>query len=57
MKTNKHLFFKIIAIALMGIAFVIPSKAQLTPYTYFNVDWQFNAPLGNDFAKTASGWE
>ncbi len=57
MKTKKYSFIKIIALAVIAVAFAIPANAQLTPYTYFNADWQFNAPLGNNkFANTASGW-
>lgn len=32
------------------------SKAQLSLNSYFNVDWQFNIPLSNNFSNTASGW-
>lgn len=32
------------------------SKAQVSLNSYFNVDWQFNIPLGNDFSNDASGW-
>lgn len=56
MKTKKNSIFTVIALAVIAVAFALPAKAQITPYTYFNVDWQFNAPLGNDFAKRASGW-
>ncbi len=44
-------------IALIA-AVAIPSKvnAQLVKPIYFNVDWQFNAPIGNDYADVASGW-
>ena len=33
------------AVAAIAIAFALPAKAQVTPFTYFNVDWQFNAPI------------
>ena len=42
--------------AAIAIAFALPAKAQVTPFTYFNVDWQFNAPISNNFANKASGW-
>ena len=32
------------------------TQAQLYKSTYFNVDWQFNAPLCTDFANVPSGW-
>ena len=44
------------AVAAIAIAFALPAKAQVTPFTYFNVDWQFNAPISNNFANKASGW-
>ena len=39
------------AVAAIAIAFALPAKAQVTPFTYFNVDWQFNAPISNNFAN------
>lgn len=35
---------------------VDPGNAQAVSSTYFNVDWQFNAPVGNSYADKASGW-
>ena len=32
------------------------SKAQITLDSYFNVDWQFNVPIDNNFSSVASGW-
>ena len=54
MKTMK----KILMGAMLLIAAVYPlsSKAQVSLNSYFNVDWQFNIPLGNDFSNDASGW-
>ena len=36
----------------------VPSKgkAQVSLDSYYNIDWQFNIPVGNDFSKGASGW-
>lgn len=49
---------KIICTVALIAAIGVPStgKAQLSLNSYFNVDWQFNIPLGNDFSNTASGW-
>ena len=49
---------KILGIALLLCAAIMPSttQAQLYKSTYFNVDWQFNAPLCTDFANVPSGW-
>ena len=44
------------AVAAIAIAFALPAKAQITPMTYFNVDWQFSAPISNNFSNKASGW-
>lgn len=48
---------RILAIALLA-CIVLPGtlSAQLYKSTYFNVDWQFNGIVGNDFANTPSGW-
>lgn len=32
------------------------ASAQLYRPMYFNIDWQFNAMIGNDFADTPTGW-
>lgn len=45
MKTIKYLTLRLMAVAAIAIAFALPAKAQVTPFTYFNVDWQFNALL------------
>ena len=49
---------KILLGAILLIAAVYPSKAkaQVSLNSYFNVDWQFNIPLGNNFSNGASGW-
>lgn len=54
MKTVRNMFY----IALFLIAAIIPQggKAQISLDSYFNVDWQFNVPLGNKFSDGASGW-
>lgn len=54
MKTSKYLKFAALCTALL--AFATPSKAQLFPNTYINVDWQMGLPLGTTFAEKASGW-
>lgn len=56
MKAIKSFTVKLMAIAAIAVAFALPAKAQVTPFTYFNVDWQFNAPINNHFADKASGW-
>ena len=45
MKTIKYFTYRIMAVAAIAIAFALPAKAQITPMTYFNVDWQFCAPF------------
>lgn len=45
------------AITLCIAAFSpLRSDAQLMKPMYFNVDWQFNAPVSNNYADVASGW-
>ena len=50
MKTRKNIYFKVVALAAIAIAFAMPAKAQLSDNGYANIDWQFNAPLSNNFA-------
>ena len=49
---------KILLAAMLLVAALYPSdtKAQVSLNSYFNVDWQFNIPLGNNFSDGASGW-
>ena len=56
MKTMKHYIYKVGAILVMLLAFTLPSKAQTTENYYANIDWQYNFPLGIDFADKSSGW-
>ena len=54
MKTRKNIYFKVVALAAIAIAFAMPAKAQLSDNGYANIDWQFNVPLSNNFADKAS---
>lgn len=56
MKTLKRISIRLIALAVVAVCFALPAKAQINPNTYYNVDWQFNAPLKNHFSDKASGW-
>ena len=55
MRTLRYIFLA----SVMLVAAFSPSKAaaQVSLNSYFNVDWQFNIPLGNSFSNDASGWE
>lgn len=52
MKTIKY-FLAIIALAALASQ---PIKAQVSQDAYYNIDWQFNIPFGNNFSNDASGW-
>lgn len=58
MKTKKLNIIKLSVVALFVA--LIPSMTQAQEAnvgsSYFSADWQFNAPLGNDFSSVASGW-
>lgn len=48
----------LLCIAFVATMAIIPSqsKAQISLDSYYNVDWQFNIPLDNNFSNRASGW-
>ncbi len=54
MKSVRYLLYMV----LFAISAIIPSsgKAQISLDSYYNVDWQFNTPIGNKFSDVASGW-
>lgn len=54
MKTIRSIF--IVAILSIVAVYPLKSKAQASLNSYFNVDWQFNIPLANNFSNGASGW-
>lgn len=59
MKTIKNFRIKVLSATLFAISALIPlaSKAQQDYKPYFaNADWQFNAPISNEFTNRASGW-
>lgn len=54
MRLIRNFICAVILIAAMGLP--LQSKAQISLDTYYNIDWQFNIPLSNDFSNGASGW-
>ena len=54
MKTIRNMLIG--TMLLLAALYPTQSKAQVSLNSYFNVDWQFNIPLGNDFSNDASGW-
>lgn len=54
MKSVRYSF----CIILFVLALFSPStgKAQISLDSYYNVDWQFNIPISNNFSNKASGW-
>lgn len=54
MKRITKIFLAVAFVALSSVPST--SKAQVSLDTYYNVDWQFNIPLGNHFSNVASGW-
>lgn len=56
MKISKRFTTKVLAVAAVVGCFALPAKAQTSDILYYNIDWQFNFPLGNNFADKASGW-
>ena len=54
MKTIRNILMG--TMLLFAALYPTQGKAQVSLNSYFNVDWQFNIPLGNDFSNDASGW-
>ena len=54
MKTIRNILMG--TMLLLAALYPTQGKAQVSLNSYFNVDWQFNIPLGNDFSNDASGW-
>ena len=55
MKTIKNIGLKLAVV--MAVFMAVPAVGQTQVKNgYANVDWQFNVPLNNKFASTASGW-
>lgn len=55
MRTYKVFRISALLLLIMLLGLPVKSMAQ-NDLGYLNVDWQFNAPLGGNFAKKASGW-
>ena len=61
MKKIIYLKMMALSIAVFSVALLMPTNAQAQPQRDFkpyfaNADWQFNAPMNNDFTNVASGW-
>lgn len=54
MKRIRNSLYVFFAALLLSLPF--SSKAQLSLNSYYNIDWQVNIPLGNNFASNISGW-
>lgn len=53
---NKYICTRLFAVLLLFMVTAPLTKAQMMRDAYFNIDWQLNAPVGNDFANKISGW-
>jgi len=47
---------KLFALLLACMAIPTLSKAQVVDNMYFNLNWQVNSPINNNFADKTSGW-
>ena len=56
MKTIKYLAKRAAIVLCMAVLATMPMRAQVSDDMYYNIDWQFNIPLGNNFSNDASGW-
>ncbi len=46
----------VVAICIALVPFQAKAQEVNTGGSFFSADWMFNAPLGNDFSSTATGW-
>lgn len=44
------------ALFLVVATFPLQGKAQISLDSYYNIDWQLNMPVGNNFSNDISGW-
>ncbi len=57
MKRYRKIAILLSLVVALVVANTTAVRAQnLVANSYFNIDWQFNIPLGSDFAQQASGW-
>ncbi len=56
MKTIQYFAKRAAAVLAIAALACLPMKAQVSQDAYYNIDWQFNIPLGNNFSNHASGW-
>jgi outer membrane protein W len=56
MKTFKYFAKRAVAVLSIAALATLPMKAQVSNDAFYNIDWQFNIPLGNNFSNHASGW-
>lgn len=56
MKIIKYLIFRLMVVVVIVIVFVLLVKVQVILFIYFNVDWQFNVFISNNFVNKVSGW-
>lgn len=59
MKTIIYHFRRAVALTVVvaiATIYSLPTKAQISEDAYYNIDWQLNIPLGNNFSNHASGW-
>lgn len=54
MKRLRNLFHTLLFVTVLGVPSV--GKAQISLDSYYNIDWQLNVPLGNNFSNEVSGW-
>jgi hypothetical protein len=47
---------KLFALLLACMAMPTLSKAQVVDNMYFNLNWQLNSPINNNFVDKMSGW-
>ena len=56
MKNIKSKLFGFVAAVVVALSLPATGHSQILYNGYFNIDWQYNWPLGDSYADKSSGW-
>ena len=56
MKNIKSKLIGFVAVTVVALSLPATGHSQMLYNGYFNIDWQYNWPLGDSYADKSSGW-